>query len=124
MAVDELIDGLSENGCYTQGCADDIAILIGGKFANIVSELFQGALSMVQQWCDRTQLFVNPQEMVIVPFIRKRDLRGLKESTISGNKLQLTSEVKYLGPILDKGLTWKAQLENVINKALQGLLEL
>jgi hypothetical protein len=117
VAVDELIEGLSENGCYTQGCADDIAILIGGKFLNIVPELFQGALSMVQEWCDRTQLSVNPQKMVVVPFTRKRDLRDLKKSTLSGHKLQLTAEVKYLGPILDRGLTWNAQPENVINKA-------
>jgi hypothetical protein len=31
--------------------------------------------------------------------------------------LQLTTEVKYPGPIPDKGLTWKAQLENVMNMA-------
>ena len=79
VAVDELLEGLIENGCHTQGCADDIVILIGGKFPNIVPELFQGALSMVQQWCDGTQLSVNPQKMVIVPFTRKRDLRDLKE---------------------------------------------
>jgi len=60
--------------------------------------------------------------MVIVPFVRKRDLRGLKESTASGNKLQLATEVKYLGPILDKGMTWKAQPENVINKAYRAFL--
>jgi hypothetical protein len=52
--------------------------------------------------------------MVIAPFTRKRDLRSLKESTLSGHTLQLTTEVKYLGLILDKGLTWKAQLKNVI----------
>ena len=79
VAVDERIEGLSENGCYTQGCADDIAILIGRKFPNIVPELYQGVLSMVQQWYDRTQLSVNPQKMVIVPFTRKRDLGDLKE---------------------------------------------
>ena len=77
--MDELIEGLIENGCHTQGCTDDIAVLIGGKFLNIVPELFQGALSMVHQWCDRTQLSISPQKMVIVPFTRKRDLRGLKE---------------------------------------------
>jgi hypothetical protein len=55
--------------------------------------------------------------MVIVPFTRKRDLRGLREPTLSGHKLQLTTEVKYLRLTLDKGLTWKIQLENVINKA-------
>jgi hypothetical protein len=55
--------------------------------------------------------------MMILPFTRKRDLRGLKEPTLSGCKLQLTTEVKYLRLTLDKGLTWKTQLENVINKA-------
>jgi hypothetical protein len=117
VAVDELIVGLSENGCYIQGSADDIALLIGGKFLNIVPEPFQEALCMVQQRRDRTQLSVHPQKMVMVPFTRKRDLRGLKETTLSGHKLQLSTEFKYLGTILDKGLTWKANLENVINKA-------
>jgi hypothetical protein len=55
--------------------------------------------------------------MVVVPFKRNRDLRGLKEPTLSGHKLHLATEVKYLGLTLDKGLTWKTQLENVINKA-------
>jgi len=45
---------------------------------------------------------------------RKRDLRGLKEPTLSGHSLQPTTKVKYLGPIPDKGLTWKSTAENVI----------
>jgi hypothetical protein len=55
--------------------------------------------------------------MVTVPFNRKRDLRGLKEQTLSRHTLLLTTEVKYLELIPDKGLTWKAQLKNVTNKA-------
>jgi len=51
---------------------------------------------MVQLWCDRTQLSINPQKMVSVPFTKKRDLRGLEEPTLSGHTLQLTTEVKYL----------------------------
>jgi hypothetical protein len=76
--VDELI-GLNENGCYTWGCADDIAILICGIFLITISELVQEALSCVQQWCARTQLSVSPPNMVIIPFTWKRDLRGVKE---------------------------------------------
>jgi len=49
--------------------------------------------------------------MVIVAFTWEGDLRGLKEPSLIGNTLQLTTEVRYLGLILDKGLTWKAQLE-------------
>jgi hypothetical protein len=65
---------------------------------------------MLQQWCDRTLPSFNPQKMVVVPFTRKRDLRALKEPTISGHKLQLATELKYLRFILDMGLMWKAQL--------------
>jgi hypothetical protein len=118
LIVDELIGGLNGNGYYTLGYAGDTAILIRRKFPNTVSELLQEALSMVQQWCVRTQLSINPQKMVTVPFTRKRDLRGLlKEPTLSGHTLQLTTKVKYLGLILDKGLAWKAQLKNVMKKA-------
>jgi len=55
--------------------------------------------------------------MVIAPFTQKRDLRGLKEPTLSGHTLLMITEVKCLGLILDKGLMWKAQLKNVMNKA-------
>jgi hypothetical protein len=75
MVVNELIGRLNGNGYYTLGHANDIAIHIHGKLPNTVSELLQEALSMVQQWCDRTQLStsINPQKMVIIPFTRKRD---------------------------------------------------
>jgi hypothetical protein len=39
-----------------------LAILISGKYLNTVIELLQEALSIVQQWCDRVQLSVNPQK--------------------------------------------------------------
>jgi len=72
---------------------------------------------MVQERCDRTRLSVIPQKMLTFPLTRKRDLRGLKEPTLSGQKLQLSTEVRYLRLVLDKGLTWKAQLENAMNEA-------
>jgi len=43
--LDELKEGLNENGCYTLGYADYITIT--GKFPNTVSELLQGASGMV-----------------------------------------------------------------------------
>jgi hypothetical protein len=55
--------------------------------------------------------------MIIVPSTRKRDFMDLKEPTLSGHTLQLTTEVKYLGLILDKRLTCSAKLKNVLNMA-------
>jgi hypothetical protein len=115
--VDELIWELNDGGYYTVGYADDIAILINGKFPQTVSEVLQTALCTVQQWCKRTYLSINPNKTIIIPFTRKQNIRGLKEPILFNNTIQLSSEVKYLGLILDKGLTWKRQLDNVINKA-------
>jgi hypothetical protein len=42
LVVDELTEGLNENGCYTLGYADDITIS-SRKFPNTISELLQGA---------------------------------------------------------------------------------
>jgi len=56
--------------------------------------------------------------MVIFPFTRKRDLMGLKKQTLSGHKLLLTAEVRYLGLTLYKGLKRKVQLKNYDGKGL------
>jgi hypothetical protein len=77
--VDKHVSELNGSGSYILGCAHDI-----GKFPNTISDVLQEALGVVQQWCDRTQLSINPQNTVIVPFTRKRDLRGLNEPTFSG----------------------------------------
>jgi hypothetical protein len=62
-------------------------------------------------------LAINPNKTVVIPFTRRRNINGLKEPILFGEKIQLSSEVKYLGITLDKGLTWKKQLDKVINKA-------
>jgi len=116
LVVEEL-KGHNENDCYTLGYANDTTILISRKFPNTVSELLQETVRMVQQWCDRTQPSIKPQKMMIVPFTKKRDLRGLKEPTLSGHTLHLTTKVKYIGLILVWELTWNVQLKNVINMA-------
>ena len=72
---------------------------------------------MVQPSRYRTRISINPQEIVTVPFTRNRNLRGLKEPTLSGQTLQLTPKVRYIGLILANELTCKARLKNVVNEA-------
>lgn len=98
LVVDQFIEGLNENSCYIVGYTDDMVTLICRKFCNI-TELLQVALSMVQKWCDRTKLSINSQKMAVTQFTRSRCLRGL------GSQPSLDTH------ILDRGLTWKAQLK-------------
>jgi hypothetical protein len=70
LVVDDLLWGLNSNGNYTVGHADDIAILITGKFLQTVSEVLQTALCTVQQWCKRTKLSINQNKTVVISFTR------------------------------------------------------
>jgi hypothetical protein len=71
LVVNDLLRELNDKGYYTIGYADDIAILIQGKFPSTVSEYIQMALYTVQRWCERTDLPINPDKKVLVPFTRR-----------------------------------------------------
>ena len=75
LVVDELLIKLRQEGYYIQSYADDIAIVVFGKFLNTVTDLMNGGLREINNWCKKEGLGVNPQKTVIVPFTRK-NLRG------------------------------------------------
>jgi hypothetical protein len=79
LVVDDLICWLNNDGYYRVGYADDIGVLINGQFPHTVSEVLQTVLYSVQQWCERTNLSINPNKTVIIPFTKKRNIKGPKE---------------------------------------------
>jgi hypothetical protein len=116
LIVDDLW-GLNSNGNYTVGYAEDIAILINGKFLQSVSEILQTALCTVQQWYERRNLSITLNKTVIISFTRKRNIKVLKEPTFFWRTILLSSEFKYLGITQGRGLTWKKQMNKVINRS-------
>jgi hypothetical protein len=96
LIVDDLLWGLNSNGYYTIGYADDSNPNQWEKFLQTMSEVLQTALCTVQQWCERTNLSINPNKKVIRPFTRKREIKGLKEPVLFNKTIQLSNEVKYL----------------------------
>ena len=100
--MNKVLWDLNDAGYYSIGFADDIAIII----RDIVSEVLQNVLKGLENWCNRTKLSVNPNKTTIVSFTRLRNKGPITEPFLFGSRIQLT-QVKYLGLILDKGLTWK-----------------
>jgi hypothetical protein len=52
-----------------------------------LSEVLQTALCTDQQLCNRTNLSINPNKTVIIPFTRKKDIRGLMKPTLFNNTI-------------------------------------
>jgi ribonuclease HI len=116
LVIDDLLERLNRSGVYAQGYADDICIMVAGKFQGTISELLQNALKLTERWCLDEDLSINPNKSVVVPFTTKRILNDLKCPRLFGKVISFSNEVKYLGIILDGKLSWTPHLNHVIAK--------
>lgn len=121
IVVDSLLRRLNDNGFHTTGYADDITILLTGRFETVLCNLMQEALKIIELWCNDQSLTINPSKTEMVLFTRKRKLGELKLPKLLNTRLALSSEVKYLGVILDSKLTWEPHLKTKCKKACVSL---
>ena len=117
MVIDTLLRRLSDHGFWAQGFADDVVILINGKFLNTVCELMQRALHLVQEWCEQVGLSVNPNKTTSILFTKNRNFDGFIKSSLFGSELELQNQVKYLGLILDSKLNWIIHIHDRLRNA-------
>lgn len=117
MVIDDLLRKLNNAGYNTEGFADDIVILLIGKFEETLCSLMKSALSIVEKWCQENGLSINKQKTKLMLFTNRKKIKKLDLPKLSGIKLKLADNVKFLGLILDKKLSWKYHIEERINKA-------
>ena len=120
LVVDDLLTLLCDNGYYAIGYADDIAVVVTGKFESTIQEVMASALALIKEWCVNTGLSVNPNKTILVPFTRKYKV-NLTPIIMEGTSIPYSGEVKYLGVILDKKLNWNRHLDTVISRAIKAL---
>lgn len=59
--------------------ADEIAIVISRKVGGTMSEVMLGALSFVEDWCNRKRLLNIPEKSTFVPLTRKKNLNVFRD---------------------------------------------
>jgi len=72
----------------------------------------------VEKWCTGRELSVNPSKSEMVLFTRKYKIEALCPIWFSGKELELSAQVKYLGVILDRKLSWKLHIDAKCDEAL------
>jgi len=117
LVVDMRLAATNDLGFSTFGYADDIVIIVQGKYAHTVREIMQEVLNVVVKWVDKEGLSINPHKTAIVPFTNRRKTEGLGPLILHGKELEMLGEVKYLGVILDSKLNWNRHLQKIISKA-------
>ncbi|XP_076285535.1 uncharacterized protein LOC143211596 [Lasioglossum baleicum] len=117
LVVDGLLKELVDEGLVVQGYADDVSFSVRGKHPLLLAKRMQTALTLTQDWCLNHNLRVNLSKTEMVLFTRKRRF-NFKAPSIFGTELQISDEVRYLGVILDKRLTWKRHVARLSQKAI------
>jgi hypothetical protein len=103
-------------GFNTYGYADNIVIIIHGKFAHTVREIMQEALNVVTKWAANEGLKISPHKTAIIPFTNRKRTEGLGPLLLHGKELKMLEEVKYLGVTFDSKLNWNQHLQKIIRK--------
>lgn len=117
ITVDSLLEKLDRNHHYAQAYADDVAILCRGPHLPTIYERMQNALRIVESWCNENSLSVNPRKTEMILFTRKYKVENLRAPSLYNVELKLSSEVKYLGVIIDRKLNWGSHVERQCAKA-------
>ncbi|XP_017465837.1 PREDICTED: uncharacterized protein LOC108358852 [Rhagoletis zephyria] len=97
--------------------ADDIAIVVTGKFLDTISNVMESALRVVHRWATTVNLEVNADKTDAVLFTRRYKIPAWKPPRLNGAELSIKDHTKYLGVILDSKLMWKLNVEERVKKA-------
>ena len=81
-------------------------------------------LSLISSWGRNNDLKFGLKKCKVMWFQNKRDRQNFPEIRMEGEVLEQVQEFKYLGLILDEGLTFKAHIETVCSKARRRLFML
>lgn len=95
--------------------ADDAVLFIHGKNTEETSSVLTSAMTKVQDWLSNSCLMLNTKKTVCMTF-SKRPV-NVKQSGVflGGEELELVTQFKYLGVILDSSLTFKNHVKKVSN---------
>lgn len=108
IVIDELIRILlRESGVHVTAYADDLVLFTKeGINENEMRNKLQRALKLVEEWCKKTGLFVNPEKSSIVRFT-KRTRKQINATPIKlfGTVVKEDKTFKYLGVHLDEKLS-------------------
>lgn len=106
------------SGCTASIFADDTAILCSGKLATDISDSLQAAFNVLVAYFTKWKILINPEKTQAIYFTRNRKNNYIPLHPINLSQVDINWEnnVKYLGVLLDKKLTFSDHVQFIIKK--------
>ena len=96
--------------------ADDTNLHISHKNINILQDKVSEEIKKIDQWMKLNKLTINYQKSCYM-LIRKKSIKTTNfQLNIDHHPIELKNSIRYLGVQLDKELTWKTHIDNLVKK--------
>ena len=118
LVINSIFDELEEVS-KSLFCDDGLFWAVGGDLPTVINTM-QRALDRLDEWCTYNGPKISILKTTFGIFTKNT---GYIEPQLffRGTPLQLNDKVKYLGVIFDKGLTWKAHIDDLVERCQQPL---
>lgn len=106
--------------------ADDTAFFLASNNITFLTTELSKAASKFKNWCDLNKLTLNlnKSKVLLISGSTAKKIKQIKETvvvTINNEPLELVSEYKYLGIVLDERLNFHSHLDSIRKRISQRL---
>ncbi|XP_071151697.1 uncharacterized protein [Mytilus edulis] len=103
--------------CEISQFADDGAIWKSGSCIKFLQKKIQPDLDNICKWCSTWGFKISPSKTVAMIFTRRNNINiSLK---LGNHTLEIVKEIKFLGLIFDRNLTWQKHIQSLQTKCLK-----
>lgn len=105
--------------CNIAMFADDTAIFTSSTDPEIIQDNLNSSLDLILQYYKKWKIKINVSKTQAIYFTKRRARRFLPnmDLIVDNNSIPWSNEVKYLGIVLDKKLTFKNHIDETTHKA-------
>lgn len=97
--------------------ADDLALVIVDKDEEILEKKANESIEKVERWMEERKLKLAPEKTEAILLIGRKQTKREMQLVHRGHDVHLKKEVKYLGVMLDRGMTFSPQIRHATAKA-------
>lgn len=116
LVYDDVLNVPLPDGVERVAYADDLALLVKARSEERLETRANEALERIHTWMGRHSLALAPEKTEAVYLVGRKKYRGI-HLRLADQEIELRDRAKYLGIILDRGLTGKAHIDYVAEKA-------
>ena len=115
--INDIVESASEN-CEIRLFADDAVIYVTGYSSREINDKLNKQMDKIDKWVQINKLCVNvgKTKVMLVRGIRKKVCEDIIKIKLRGKELEVVTDIKYLGIIIDKNLNFSKHIDYVSRK--------